>query len=129
MKKETAEQRSTRILNQLRKKYPGSKVFDLDGRGQHFVCELEPSEDHPAYDRAIEVILSSQPHKHLKMTQDYTILSGSLELHLGNQVVVLHPGDKYTIRPNTVHWATSKDECCVEIYSEPGWTPEDHIPV
>ena len=91
-------------------------------------CEVEPTKDHPEYDRAIEVILSSKPHKHLKMTQNYTILSGKLKLHIrGEQVVMLHPGDKYTIHPGNVHWAVGADECWVEIYSKPGWTKEDHI--
>lgn len=129
MKKETTKQRSDRILNQLRTKYPGAKAFDLDGRGKHFVCEVEPTKDHPEYDRAIEVILSSKPHKHLRMTQYHTILSGTLELHIEDKVVMLNSGDKYTIHPGNVHWAVSKDECWVEIYSEPGWTEEDHIPV
>jgi mannose-6-phosphate isomerase-like protein (cupin superfamily) len=130
-RKETKKQRSDRILDQLREKYPGANAFDLDGRGEHFVCEVEPTKDHPEYDRAVEVILSSMPHKHLKMTQYYTILSGTLKLHTGGNVIELHPGDKYVIHSGKVHWAENCDggECWVEIYSEPGWTKEDHIPV
>lgn len=129
MKKETSKHRSERILNQLRTKYPGKKAFDLDGRGMHFVCEVEPTQDHPEYDRAIEVIINSKPHKHLIMTQNYTILSGTLELHIGEKIIELKSGDKYTIPPGNVHWAVSKNECWVEIYSTPGWTAEDHIRV
>lgn len=129
MNKETDKQRSKRILNQLRKKYPGFKSYDLDGRGKHFVCEVEPVDDHPEYDRAVEVIISSKPHKHLKMTQNYTIISGTLELHIADKVIILKAGDKYTVRPNNVHWASSNDECWLEIYSEPGWIEEDHIVV
>lgn len=129
MEKETTKERSGRILNQLRKKYPGANVFDLDGRDMHFVCEVEPTKEHPEYDRAVEVIISSKPHKHLKMRQCYTVLSGTLELHIGKKTIMLCLGDKYSIDPGNVHWATSKDECWVEIYSEPGWTKEDHIPV
>ena len=95
----------------------------------HFVCELEPTSDHPEYDRAIEVIISSQPHKHLETTQYYTVFSGNLTLHLDDEIITLHPGDKYTVSPNIVHWATSDNECWVEIYSKPGWKKEDHIPV
>ena len=127
MKKETEKQRTKRILKQIRKKYPGKEVFDLDGRGLHFVCEIEPTKDHPEYDRAVEVILLSKPHKHLKMTQYYTILSGSLELYLGRKKVILNTGDTYTVKPGTVHWAKSDDECWLEIHSKPGWTQEDHI--
>jgi len=127
--KETSKQRSKRIINQLKKKYPRSKAFDLDGRSKHFVCEIEPTKDHPEYDRAIEVIISSLPHKHLKMTQYYKILSGTLKLYLGKKIVTLKPGSKYTISPGNTHWAKSRDECWLEIYSKPGWTKEDHIPV
>ena len=152
MKKETKQnsnKNSEIILNKLRKKYPGKAAFDLDGRinidetsragiaflfrqtfgktsSEHFVCEVEPTKDHPEYDRAIEVIITSRPHKHLKTTQFYTILSGSLKLHLDKKVITLHPGDLYTIRPGIIHWATS-DECWMEIHSTPGWTKEDHI--
>jgi mannose-6-phosphate isomerase-like protein (cupin superfamily) len=127
MKQETAQDRSEQILRQLRVKYPGKNAFDLDGRCMHFVCEIEPTHEHPEYDRAVEVILLTSPHKHLKMTQHYTIISGTLELHVGEDIVELHPGDRYTIHPDTVHWARSTHECWVEIYSQPGWTKEDHI--
>ena len=129
MTSETDKERSDRILGQLRAKYPGKNAFDMDGTGHHLVCEVEPTKDHPEYDRAIEVIISSKPHKHLKMTQNYTILSGNLELHVDDEVISLKPGDRYAIQPQKVHWAKSKDEAWVEIYSTPGWTKEDHIPV
>ena len=129
MKMETVEERSNRILSLLKEKYPKSPSYDLDGRGLHFVCEVEPVDEHPEYDRAIEVILSSKPHKHLKMTQNYTIISGTLNLHIGDEIIHLTAGDKYTVSPGNVHFASSDDECWLEIYSEPGWTKEDHIVV
>jgi quercetin dioxygenase-like cupin family protein len=61
------------------------------------------------------------------MTQRYTIVSGDLELHVENQKIQLKTGDKYTVKPNNIHWAKSDDECWVEIYSRPGWTKEDHV--
>jgi len=127
MTKESLEQRSSRILNQLRIKYPGKAAYDLDGRGMHFVCEIEPVSEHPEFDRAVEVILSSKPHKHYKMTQYYTVLSGSLELHVRDKAINLKPGEKFTVEPNNTHWAKSDGECWVELYSEPGWTKADHI--
>jgi mannose-6-phosphate isomerase-like protein (cupin superfamily) len=126
---ETAQQRSTRILNQLKEKYPSCTSYDMSSTGQHFVCEIEPVTDHPEYDRAIEVIIKSHPHKHLKMTQEYTIIKGTLELHIEEQSLSLKPGDKCTVSPGNIHWAISSDECWVEIYSRPGWTKEDHISV
>ena len=129
MEHEIDTQRSERILAELRIAYPGKKAFDLDGRGMHFVCEVEPTADHPEYDRAVEVIISSKPHMHKEMTQEYTILDGELTLYIGDKVVNLVEGDTYTITPETVHWAESEGECWLEIYSRPGWTAEDHIPV
>ncbi len=126
---ETPKQRSRRILNQLRAKYPKAYSFDLDGRSLHFVCEIEPTGDHPEYDLAVEVMIKTLPHKHYKMTQRYKILSGRLTLHVDNKTVKLQEGDTYTIFPNVIHWATSEGECWVELRSEPGWTKEDHIVV
>lgn len=126
-KNETASDRAERILNELRAKYSGASVWDVDGSKNHFVAEIEPSTEHPEYDRAIEVIISSKPHKHLKMTQYYTVISGTLELHDGNQVVNLQAGDEHIVKPGNVHWGKSDNEAWVEIYSEPGWTKEDHI--
>ncbi|PIR03588.1 MAG: hypothetical protein COV59_05360 [Candidatus Magasanikbacteria bacterium CG11_big_fil_rev_8_21_14_0_20_39_34] len=124
--RETKEERSRRILDELKRRYPNAKSYDLDGRGEHFLAEVEPVDEHPEYDKAIEVIFLSLPHKHLKMTQRYTILSGELELFVGDKFLILHKGDTYTITPNIVHSAKSI-ECWVEIYSTPGWTKEDHI--
>ncbi len=117
------------IIDKLKSKYPWKEAFDLDGRWLHFVCEVEPTINHPEYDRAIEVIISSKPHKHLKATQYYTIISGTLKLYLDKKEIILNSWDKFTIEPNTVHWATSDNECWIEILSKPGWTKEDHIPV
>ena len=127
MIKETTEERCERILKLLKAKYPGKKSYDLDGRGLHFVCEIEPVDEHAEYDKAIEVMISTKPHKHFKMTQYYTVISGNPTIYVGNEIIKLHPGDKYTIEPGNIHWAESNDEAWVELYSEPGWTKEDHI--
>lgn len=129
MKNESIEKNSERIIKSLIEKYPGKKVYDLDGRGKHFVCEIEPVDEHPEFDRAVEVIIESIPHKHLKMTQQYTILSGEIEFHMDEEVLKFHEGDKFMVKPGTVHWGKSENECVVEIYSTPGWTEEDHIRV
>jgi mannose-6-phosphate isomerase-like protein (cupin superfamily) len=124
---ESSIQRSERILKMLKSKYPNKDSYDLDGRAMHFVCEVEPVSEHKEYDRAVEIMIQSRPHKHHKMTQYYTVISGILELHVDNEIVILSAGDKYTVLPEVIHWAKSSDECCVELYSTPGWTKEDHI--
>jgi mannose-6-phosphate isomerase-like protein (cupin superfamily) len=126
---ENKVQRSNRILTELRESYPGKSAFDLDGRAMHFVCEVEPTIEHPEYDRAVEVMLLTLPHKHLKMTQYYTVLAGTLELHVNDEVIILEVGDQYDIKPNIIHWAKSENEAWVELISTPGWTKEDHIRV
>ena len=126
---ESIEERSKRILKELLTKYPNKSAYDLDGRGLHFVCEVEPVDEHPEYDRAVEVIISSKPHKHNIMVQNYTILKGILELHVDDDVIILKEGNKYKVEAGTVHWAKSDKECWVEIFSEPGWTKEDHIQI
>lgn len=126
---ESISERSKRIINSLNEKYPGKNAYDLDGRGLHFVAEIEPVDEHPEFDKAVEVIIESIPHKHLKMTQYYTIISGDLEFHVGDEIVNLHVGDKYTVTPGKIHFAKSDNECWAQIYSEPGWTKEDHITI
>ena len=101
----------------------------MDEEGNHFVSEVEPTREHPEYDKAVEVIIKSKPHQHLKTKQNYRILSGSLSLHAGDEIMELNTGDTFTVLPKTIHWAESDNEAWVEIVSHPGWTKEDHIPV
>lgn len=129
MDNETIKERQKRVIKLLNDNYPGKDSYDMDGRGLHFVCEVEPVSEHPEYDTAVEVIMKSKPHKHLKMTQRYTVLSGCMELHVENEVIQLKVGDKYVITPGKIHWATSDSKSLVELYSVPGWTKEDHIVV
>jgi mannose-6-phosphate isomerase-like protein (cupin superfamily) len=129
MPDETTEERSNRILKVLNGKYPGKESYDLDGRGLHFVCEVEPVSEHPEYDTAVEVIIKSKPHKHMKMVQRYIVLSGSMDLRVEDKEIHLSKGDQYVITPGKVHWATSDGRSLVELYSVPGWTKEDHIVV
>lgn len=129
MEKENAQQRSERILRLLKEKFPQASAFAMDEEGNHFVSEVEPTREHPEYDKAVEIIIKSKPHKHLKIKQEYKVLSGSLKLYVDDKVTELNSGDTFTVSPGTTHWAESDDEAWVEIVSHPGWTKEDHIPV
>jgi quercetin dioxygenase-like cupin family protein len=126
---ETPAQRADRILSWLRSSYPGRRCYDVDGRATQFVCEVEPVDGQSGYDTAVEVIISSSPHKHERATQRYQVLKGTLELHLDDDSMLLHEGDTCNVKPGTAHWATSEDEAVVEIRSKPGWNPEDHLPL
>lgn len=126
---ETTEELTERILGELKVKYPGKNAYDLDGRGMHFCCEIDPVTKHPDWDRCIEVLILSKPHKHLKTKQWYTVLKGNLTLHVNDETFHLKVGDKHTINPGEAHWAESEDESWAELYSEPGWTKEEHIRV
>lgn len=117
------------IIQKLQDMYPGKETYDLDGRGQHFVCEIEPVSEHSEYDTAAEVIIQSKPHKHLKMTQTYTIVEGELELYCDDEMYLLKKGDVHTILPGIVHWAKGSADTLSILHSRPGWTKEDHIVV
>jgi len=129
MPEETSEERSKRILRLLKDEYPGKEIYDLDGHRLHFVCEVEPVSEHPEYDTAIEVIIKSKPHKHLKMVQRYTVLTGKMDLYVDDKKIHLSKGQQYVITPGKIHWATSDGKSLIELYSVPGWTKEDHIVV
>lgn len=129
MEKETPQQRSVRILGLLKEKFPTAIAFAMDEEASHFVSEVEPTKEHPEYDKAIEVIIKSKPHKHLETKQEYRILSGNLKLMVNDKTITLNPNDTFTVLPGTTHWAESDNEAWVEIVSHPGWTKEDHIPV
>jgi mannose-6-phosphate isomerase-like protein (cupin superfamily) len=124
---ENVEDRVKHITTILTQQYPGKIIIDLNGNGLHIICEIEPTQDHTEYDRAIEVIIASKPHKHMITTQHYTIISWNLQLHIDDSIITLHPWDQYMINPWLVHRASSTNECIVETYSAPWWTAEDHI--
>jgi mannose-6-phosphate isomerase-like protein (cupin superfamily) len=123
---ETAAERADRILRVLRSSFPGKSCYEVDGRGVHFVCEVEPVDKDSGWDKAVEVIISSTPRKHEHTTQRYRVLAGTLELHVNDASILLREGETYFVEPKTAHWATSEDEAVVEIRSRPGWTADDH---
>lgn len=127
MIEETPDQKTARIIGDLNAKYPGKKCFDVDGRGTHFVCEVEPAFEHPEYDKSAEIIILSRAHKFENSAQTYTVLRGSLELHVGEDVLVLDEGNSYEIAAGITRWAQSENECLVEIISKPGKTEADRV--
>lgn len=127
MIEETPNQRGQRILNRLKSEYPGKNCFDVDGRNMHFVCEVEPASEHPEYDKTIEVIILSRAHKYENSSQTYRVISGSLDLNIGEDSLALDEGNQYEIPKGITQWAQSENEALVEIISKPGRSEADRV--
>lgn len=127
MTEETPNQKATGIIGELNAQYPGKKCFDVDSRGTHFICEIEPIFNHPEYDKSAEVIILSRAHKFENSAQTYTVLKGSLELHADEDILVLDEGNSYEVAAGITRWAQSENECLVEIISKPGKTEADRV--
>jgi len=120
---------SQRVTKELAEKYPNKLVFkNNEEHPTEIICEVEPTSEHLNFSTAIAVIDRSIPHVHLKATETYKVLRGTLTVYINGQATVLHQGDTLTIHPNQVHWAEG-DEVWVECLSKPGWTAEDHVVV
>jgi mannose-6-phosphate isomerase-like protein (cupin superfamily) len=79
---------------------------------------------------AVADIRLSERHYHKKTIETYTLVSGRLRVHLGDEVEVLRtPGQVLTIPINTPHWAESLSEepARIAVFTSPPWTPEDHL--
>jgi D-lyxose ketol-isomerase len=42
--------------------------------------------------------------------ETFRVRRGLVHLHLGDEEIVLHPGDQYTIPPDTLHWFQAGDD-------------------
>jgi len=116
-----------KIIQKLSKKYPGKDIFNNnEERPTEIICEIDPTINHPEYSIAIAIIDKSIPHYHKKITEVYELLKGSLVINIDGQDYKLQQGDKLTIEPGKHHFAIG-NETWVKVYSESGWTLEDHI--
>ena len=75
---------------------------------------------------AIAVIDRSEPHYHKKATETYKVIKGRLTVFVDSRKHELNEEDVLVVRPEQIHYAVG-NETWVEVVSEPGWTPEDHI--
>ena len=77
---------------------------------------------------AVAFIERSVPHFHLKMSEIYRILRGTLYVSSGGKGYVLHKGDTMTIEPGLVHFARGDGgPAWIEVESMPPWSPDDHF--
>lgn len=119
--------REERIVETFRAQYPYRTTIEMPGLfPTEFLCEVEPTSEHPEYSKALAVVDKSAPHKHTKTKETYKILKGQLVVHKDDKEFSLSEGEELIINPGEVHWAEGH-ETLIECYSKPGWTQEDHI--
>lgn len=118
---------SSRIVKELKEKYPGKNIVLLPQENPtEIICEIEPTSKHPEYSKAIAVIEKSDPHFHKKSTEKYTILKGKLKITKNGKEYRISEGETFLIKPMDVHFAEG-DSVWAEVISTPGWTLQDHI--
>lgn len=116
-----------KVINELAQKYTGKKIVkNKEENPTEIICEIDPAANHPERGVAIAVIDRSEPHYHRKAIETYKVTKGELNVVINNQAHKLKEGEKLIIKPGDIHYAIG-NETWVEVYSEPGWTPEDHI--
>ncbi len=112
-----------KVIEELNYKYPDKNIIVTEGE---ILCEIDPTSEHSDYSIAIAVIDKSQEHYHKQTKETYRIISGTAELHIDDQTIILEQGDEFTIPPNRRHFVVG-NETWIECKSKPGWRKEDHI--
>jgi len=113
----------TKVISEFKKRYPDKNIivnspeFPLE-----VICELDPV----AQTKAVAVIDFARPHYHRKNTEIYEVIQGELIVYLQGETIRLRKGERVKIKPLSIHSAVGK-ETWINVYSDPGWTLEDHI--
>ena len=104
--------------------YKNKKVFDHE-----IVYEITTQKDGLPFGIAIADIEQSAPHYHKKTVETYTGVQGDLEVKIGDEVHILHPGEVVQIPRGTVHSARSLgvDPARITVTTVPEWSAEDHF--
>ena len=80
----------TRVVSELSKKYPGKKIIlNPPEPSTEIICEIEPTEEHPEKSTAVAVVDKIRLHYHKKLSEQYTIIKGTLIHYLGNKKTIL----------------------------------------
>lgn len=120
----------SKIIQKLNKKYPDKEIIiqEKDGKIGKIICDAEPTSDHSEWSMVSAFIIDSEPHHHNHTTEEYTVIEGILELHIGKEIVELKEGKSYTISPGIIHWGRALGEYVwIECTMKPGWSKEDYI--
>jgi len=117
------------IVNSLRREFPGRKIVCRPhDNPTEIICEVDSADRHLFYSSAIAVIDQSAPHLHRISKEVYEVVEGHLLLFVDSEEIALGGGSTFTVLPGQVHWARG-NSTKVRIFSAPGWTAEDHVPV
>jgi len=115
------------VTKYFEQNYPGKDVIKLPPDDPtEIICETEPTSEHPDYSVAMAAIKKSALHHHIKTSETYHILKGTLTLVVEGEEIQLKPGDVYEVKPPAKHYAVG-DFTLARVLSNPGWTPNDHI--
>jgi mannose-6-phosphate isomerase-like protein (cupin superfamily) len=109
-----------RITAELLNLYHGCRVKIAEDKAE-LVAEISDG-------FAVAVIERSLPHFHLKMTEVYRVLRGSLCVACGGKGHLLREHETITIEPGQIHSARGVGEpAWIEVESVPPWSPDDHF--
>jgi mannose-6-phosphate isomerase-like protein (cupin superfamily) len=78
---------------------------------------------------AIIELRRSRPHRHIRTSEQYVLLSGIVDVHHGETTTRLAQfGDDCTIPEGVIHWASAVGDApaILAVYSTPPWTKDDH---
>jgi len=98
---------------------PGEMIYEIIG-----------ADENTDFGIAVVEIQESLPHYHADTQEVYVLLEGELEMHVGDEMVILkRPGQSVQIFNPTVHWAKSLNEspARVLVVTMPAWSSEDHF--
>jgi len=113
-----------KVIRELEKRYPGKNVVITDPKNPtEIICEIEPGRNKSV---AVAVVDETRLHYHKKLTEIYEVVKGELTMYIEGFKHVVGEGETITIKPGTKHKAFGH-ETWINVYSTPGWTPEDHI--
>lgn len=93
------------------------------------VYEIVTSNDGLGWSLAvIDIGKGGDAHYHLHTAETYTVLSGTIEVLVDGQAIILRAGETFKVPLNTVHSAHSTSDAPARVLVSciPGWTPEDH---
>jgi len=93
------------------------------------IYEIVTAQDNAGFGLAVAEIEKSQPHYHLKTHETYTLISGILNVHIGESVVrLIVPGKSVEIPMDVIHWAEKigEERPRISVLTVPAWVPEDH---